>query len=113
MEEEEEQKEEEQEQEQEEKDIGHILSQIDIKKLSCQDMKKLISQLVIHSDVKNPRSIWGVDEHKPCWWPKSQKFDTPWKIKDNQCVYRKHDAQEILSSALEWHKSNFKKTELK
>lgn len=51
MEEEEEQKEEEQEQEQEEKDIGHILSQIDIKKLSCQDMKKLISQLVIHSGI--------------------------------------------------------------
>ncbi|KAF6021095.1 hypothetical protein EB796_020602 [Bugula neritina] len=27
-------------------------------KLSCNDMKRLISQLVIHADVKYPRSVW-------------------------------------------------------
>jgi len=48
----------------------------------CHPLAKLFS------DVKNPRSIWGVDEHKPCWWPKSQKFDTPWKIKGER---REHD----------------------
>ncbi|KAF6029708.1 hypothetical protein EB796_011980 [Bugula neritina] len=28
---------------------------------------------------------------------------TPWMFKDNQCVYRKHDALEIFTGALKWY----------
>jgi len=42
---------EEEEEKEEDKDVWQILSQVDIMKLSCNDMKRLISQLVIHAGI--------------------------------------------------------------
>jgi len=48
---------------------------------SSRYLKLCHSHVKLFADVKYPRSVWGVEKHMPCWWPKSQKFDTPWKIK--------------------------------